>query len=372
MPQSPAGDPRMLAKSFVDPRTVPDAPSRPIFKAMGRRVVAAPSAAQQQAERPFWGKHWNHDVSVIEEAYFGWGNRFLLGMLSAALGRPVRPRQIIKAGFMDVQAPVDGWGKVIDLFNSKRPASELMDGWQNVIDRLTGALAPIGDQQAAAQALALRSTLMSRIAGKIHGAPITLPSWEKAKQDASRAQAEAMSWTAARGAEYAQNLTAQARHGLLTTLVESRQAGEGPGKLASRMFDTFGDLNRDWRRLALTESAMAVQNGILASVDPADGWMADWSAAPNACPYCLAQHHRSFRVVAADDPKRNGDTDLWPGKNNIGRSAHRYSTKLGRYRDRVEMFWPCVPAHPNCACLLTLRPIRGFSRPLKTAPTLKG
>jgi hypothetical protein len=319
-----------------------------------------------------WGPHPDPVVNAIEKAFYGVGQRFLVGILSAALGRNVQPRTLVKAGFLNPQAPIDGWGKVADLFSSKLPATEVMDGWQNVIDRLTGSLVPAGSAQAAGEAMALNSALMSRIFDKMKGPPRVLPAWEVAMGDANRYQREAMAWTRARGAESVVNLTAQARHGLLTTLVESRQAGEGPGKLERRLFDKFSILNRDWRAIALTESAMAVQNGILASVDPADGWMADWSSAPSACPYCLAQHHRSFRVVAPDDPRRNGDTDLWVGKNNIGRSAHRYSTKLGRYRDRVEMWWPCIPCHPWCACLLTLRPIRGFKRPSKTAPSLKG
>ena len=344
---------------------------RPVMKALGRRPVALPSAAQQQAERPFWGKHWDPDVSRIEEEFYRFGQRFLVGLLSCVLGRNVQPRTLVKAGFFDPQAPVDGWGKVIDLFSSKLPPAQVMDGWQNVIDRLTASLVPPGNQQAAAEALALRSSLLSRIEGKVKASPRILPAWEVAKQDATRFQRESMEWTRARGMEYAVNLTAQARHGLLSTLVESKQAGEGPGKLERRLSEKFATLNRDWRRLALTESAMAVQNGILASVDPAEGWMAVWSAAPNACPFCHAQHHRSFRVVAPDDPRRNGETDIWVGKDNIGRSAHRYSTKLGRYRERVEMWWPCVPAHPNCACLLTLRHIRVLP-PRSSKPTLKG
>lgn len=322
--------------------------------------MAMPSSAQEQAERPFWGKHWDPGVSAVEEAFYGWGQKYLLGMLSGCLGRAVAPRAILKSGLaVNPRAPIDGWGQVMELFDGSRPPTEVYDGWQNIVDRLTGALAPQASSVAAGQAMAIRSALMSRIGDKVFNGPKVLPPWEVALADATRLQRETMAWTAARGAEYAVNLTANARHSILTSLVDSRQAQEGPKLLERRLFDKFSALNRDWRRLALTESAMAVQNGLLSSVNPKEGWLAVWHCAPTACPYCLAQRHRRFRVVSADDPAKNGETDIWPGKNNIGRSAHRYSTKQGRFRDRAEMWWPCTPVHPNCACLLTLREARG-------------
>jgi len=230
-----------------------------------------------------------------------------------------------------------------------------MDGWTKVITKLTDALTPAGSAEAAAQGLAMRSHLMFKV-GQAIKAPPVLPDWMKAMDIVEPSQVASMEWTKARGMEYATHLQSSTRHALVTELVTSKQAEEGPGKLERRLLERFGQLNRDWRRIALTESAMAVQNGALASVNPDDGWIATWIAAPNACPYCLAQAKKQLKVVAADDPKRNGDTDVWVGKNNIGRSAHPWDKRAGHKRDKAEMYWPCCPAHPNCACHLSLRP----------------
>jgi hypothetical protein len=261
---------------------------------------------------------------------------------------------------MNPHQPVEGWGRVVDLFDSTKRPEAILDGWEAVIGRLADSITPPGNRQAAAEALAIRSHLLARAVESAQKGP--LPAWGSVWDGASPYEQAALAWTRQRGLEYAQHLTEDARHALVASMIDSRMASESPKGLERRLLDGFGQLNRDWRRIALTESAMAVQNAILGSVDPAEGWVAVWTAAPNACPYCLAQHHRKFRVVAPNDPKRNGDTDLWVGKSNIGRSAHKYSTKLGRFREKPEMWWPCVPCHPNCACLLTVRRARGASK----------
>jgi hypothetical protein len=45
------------------------------------------------------------------------------------------------------------------------------------------------------------------------------------------------------------------------------------------------------------------------------------------------------------------------GKSNWGRSAHLH-TKDGDIRTKDELYWPCCPAHPHCACHLSLRPAK--------------
>ena len=109
---------------------------------------------------------------------------------------------------------------------------------------------------------------------------------------------------------------------------------------------------------ALTETAFAVSNGLLSSVNPAEGWTAEWHAAPNACPFCRNQNMRRFWVVAPDSPTKNGDTQIWVGKTNIGRSASLWSRKLGRERVSSELWWAACPCHPNCACTFVLRRLR--------------
>jgi hypothetical protein len=338
----------------IDPRV-----GRTVLKALGRRRAPAPPsmAGHAETERPFWGPHWDPDVSAIEEAFYGWGQRFLTDLLSAALGKRVRPRTLLKAEVVALPGPSEpsGWGKVLSLFKGGGSPPEILDGWTKVIDSLVAKLVPAGNAQAAAQGLAFRSHLLYKIGEKVSQGPEACPVWSDALAGASPAQVQSMEWTQVRALEFCTALTDNARHTMRQALITSKEAGEGPQALQRRLFDQFGAMNRDWRRIALTETAMAVQNGILSSVDPKEGWLAEWHAAPNACPYCLQQHRKRFRVVDKDAPGKDGNTQMWVGKNNIGRSAHRWSKKEGRWRERFEMWWPCVPVHPNCACLLVLR-----------------
>ena len=344
---SPAPDSRF--GHAPDPRI-----GRPILKALGRR--RAPSSPE--AERPFWGPNPDPAVTPLEDAFYGWGQRTLTGMLSAVLGKKIEPRTIVKAGFMPVNARVSGWGNVVDLFKTGQDPVHLMDGWGKVLDKLTAALAPPGSAEAAAQALALKSHLMFKI-GQSVATPPTLPSWMEALDILEPSQANSMMWTQGRSLDLANNLTTSMRHTLMQELMISKQSGEGPGALERRLLNGFGQLNRDWRRIALTEAAFAVQNGALASVNPDEGWIATWIAAPNACPYCLAQSKKHLKVVSPETPSKDGDTMVWVGKNNWGRSAHLH-TKEGMVRTKLELYWPCCPAHPNCACHLSLRPARSL------------
>jgi hypothetical protein len=116
----------------------------------------------------------------------------------------------------------------------------------------------------------------------------------------------------------------------------------------------FGYLNRDWRRVALTETAMSAASGKLAQVAGMEGWEAIWTGTPNACPFCSRMYGRSFKIVSADKEPKDGDKEVWPGKSNIGRSVSLF-TKDGRKREKGELWWPCIPAHPNCCCSWSIR-----------------
>lgn len=344
-----AVDPRLGAPA-ADSRL--PARTRPALKALARRkAVKEPSTAQVEAERPFWGPHPDPAISAIEEEFYNVGAFFLRDLLAHGLGRPVRTLQ---KSFRPASPPVSGWGELADLFNRDLQPERLMQGWQTVIDRLVVALLPPTSAERAAQSLALKAHLMHR-AGERVSFPERFPSWGRTITEAEPVASRALQWTKVRAAEHMTALTTEARHNLLTCLVTSKEAGEGSGKLQQRLFDSFSAMNRDWRRVALTETAFAVANGTLASVDPAEGWLAEWKAAPNACPFCKAMGTRRFRVVAPDAPRKDGDTQIWVGKSNVGRSAHRFSRKEGRFREPHELWWPACPAHPNCACTLVLR-----------------
>jgi hypothetical protein len=63
---------------------------------------------------------------------------------------------------------------------------------------------------------------------------------------------------------------------------------------------------------------------------------------------------RVFEVVAKPKIGMDPEKFIWPGKHNVGRSAHLYR-KDGTKRTPAELWWPTIPAHPNCMCLWSLR-----------------
>lgn len=330
---------------------------RRLLKAVRSKIPSRPPSAQEtETERPFWGPHPDPDIAFAEDEFYRFGSRFLMGLYAGAMGLQRLPREFARA-FHSAPTHIQGWGQIADLFRRDLSPEHLMTGWEAVIDRLVAALFPVADQEKAAQALALRTHLLHR-AGQRVALPDTLPTWGQAIAQMTKVQSEAMQWTKVRALEFATQLGQRARSRMVQSLIVSRESGESLSKLQQRLFDEFGEQNRDWRRVALTETAFAASNGQLASVDPKEGWLAEWVAGPHACPFCRKMGGVRLRVVSPDKPSKNWDTEVWQGKHNVGRSAYRYSRKEKRTREDHEMWKPALPAHPNCACSWVLRKAR--------------
>lgn len=108
-------------------------------------------------------------------------------------------------------------------------------------------------------------------------------------------------------------------------------------RLAQELYDMYGDQNRDWRRVAITELAMAANDAFLSGQE--EGATVVGSSAADACKHCTGLVSNKTYIVT-NDPKQMTDaygyTHVWPGKSNFGRRAANY--------------WPCVPMHPHCRC----------------------
>lgn len=137
---------------------------------------------------------------------------------------------------------------------------------------------------------------------------------------------ERVAYLAARGAEYIRRLKEAARHAVARVLLLWGENPTGsPEDLERRLGEAFAELNRDWRRVALTEVAHARTAGFLQALP--EGALVEWSAAPDACPSCRRLHGRRFRVRRGPgDPER----EVWPGK----------GWEVG----------PTIPLHPHCRC----------------------
>jgi hypothetical protein len=110
-----------------------------------------------------------------------------------------------------------------------------------------------------------------------------------------------------------------------------------PQKLAQMLFDKFGEQNRDWRRVAITELAMATNDAYLSGCEEGDiVWV---PPVEGACQYCKKYlEGKSFTVThKAELMGHNYDQEMqyvWVGKTNYGHTAATYI--------------PCIPLHPNC------------------------
>ena len=94
-----------------------------------------------------------------------------------------------------------------------------------------------------------------------------------------------------------------------------------PGSsLRTRLLDEFGTLNRDWRRIALTEAGEMANQGFIASQAPGNK-VKRLEQYAGACPFCRKIDGVVMEIVPSDKQDKNSETQIWVGKTNIGRSV---------------------------------------------------
>jgi hypothetical protein len=315
------------------------------MQATARRVVS--SHAAHEVERPMWGPNPEPLRAFVEDHFWFLGNRFLTAFGSLVMGKQVT---IAKA---EGAPKPPGWGEVMKLFQAGGDPQVQMQGWTSLIDSFAQALLPVHSIQDASQVWALRSALLTQIQERVKA--ITTPgAWDKYFHVMPESQKYIAEWTALRGAAFVTKMSKNARQAVLDCLIDAKLGKEGRGNLEVKLREKLGVLNRDWRRIAITETAMAISNGQLASVADSGEWEAVWVAGPNACPFCRKMFGRVFWVVPRFKVGMNPQDVIWPGKHNVGRSPSLYR-KDGTMRTPAELWWPCIPAHPNCMCLWSLR-----------------
>lgn len=108
-------------------------------------------------------------------------------------------------------------------------------------------------------------------------------------------------------------------------------------KLAQELFNAFGDQNRDWRRVAITELAMASTDAFIAGCQDGDQvWV---PPVAGSCKHCQKYLEGKTFTVTTDPAKMGHNYQqemnyVWVGKTNYGRT--------------VSTWVPCIPLHPNC------------------------
>lgn len=256
--------------------------------------------------------------------------------------------------------------------DSKARADYTLDDWLTLIDLLIQTYWPDGVIQSEADYLAIRA----HFAGQLKANLETLPSAAqlKAAQIAQIAallpatfahippeilterDAHILRFAAAQTANLITNLTATTRTRMKTVILDGIKRitlGDRQGtwqKLGQELFDTFGDLNRDWRRIAITETGNATNTGYLSSL-PIGTKVRREEAYRGACPFCQKIRGKILTVVSDEQEPKDWETEVWPSKSNVGRSASPRKRVGGMLIPRTpDELWsiPAGVVHPHC------------------------
>lgn len=169
-------------------------------------------------------------------------------------------------------------------------------------------------------------------------------------------EATMLDYGRAHAAEAIRGVAEATRHRMATMVLQHVQAGiigqrEGTWKyLATRLFDVFSATNRDMRRIAVTEIGEVQNQGYILAKAPGQQ-VRRQEAYRGACDFCRSINGQVFTVVAANARGKDGNTEIWPGKTNVGRSASPRMRVGNALVERTpdEMWWPAAGLqHPNC------------------------
>ena len=140
--------------------------------------------------------------------------------------------------------------------------------------------------------------------------------------------------------------------GIILEHVQAQVLGQKEGTsdyLKTRLFDNFGVLNRDFRRIAVTEIGEVTNQAFIAA-QPIGSKVKRIEAYRGACDFCRSINGRVFEVVSPG-AWTDGQTQVWVGKTNVGRSASPRRRAEGGLIERSEgeRWWAAAGLqHPHC------------------------
>jgi hypothetical protein len=274
--------------------------------------------------------------------------------------RPARPD-----GAMERWTP--GELKLVKLYLETLPPDEFtLDDHMMVVDYIANRYLSPTDMRSEAEWLAVRSALMGRVqanmaraatlseADKLLAAMPNTINEAEARFGMSTVQRAVMEFGRARAAENVTSMSWAERHRVKRIVMrhqEARALGDTSGpSLQSDLLDAMGEMNRDWRRIAVTEAGENQNQGYVASLQPG-AKVRRLEQYRNACPWCRKIDGMVFEVVDASDPDKDGEKAIWVGKTNIGRSAAPRKRMGGQLIEREphEMYWVAAGTqHPHC------------------------
>jgi hypothetical protein len=164
-----------------------------------------------------------------------------------------------------------------------------------------------------------------------------------------RRERELLKLSTANAGLYLKQISDDTKLKIRNVLIDSHITGMGPKQLETRLRETFAGVDRDWRKVAVTESAAIATNAYMLKQD--EGQLIVVQSAVDCCEQCRSMLHGRVFTVLHEEPTDNKlfETCMWEGKNNIGRTRHQKS-KDGKTRPVGQLWTPCIPLHPQCRC----------------------
>jgi hypothetical protein len=256
---------------------------------------------------------------------------------------------------------------LVKIYLEALPQSEwTIADWGLLVDYLVSKNMPEASLAIEAEWLAVRSVFMGKVQAavanlNVAGADTVLaamPLTTKAANEKFKPSdlvKNILAYERARCADNVQAISESTRHRLKTAIMaheQQRLLGATPPKqaLQQNLFDTFADLNRDWRRIATTEVGDAAGNGLIASLKPGTK-VRRIEQYHGACPFCKKIHGMVFTVVDPGKRDKDWDAEVWVGKTNIGRSGAARKRVGDEFVPRTDAEMWKVPAgtvHPHC------------------------
>lgn len=249
------------------------------------------------------------------------------------------------------------------------PAQWALDDHMMAVDYVVQRYLPADELRTEAEWLSTRSGMMGKVqaniaaelitaanADKILGALPSLVSTATSQFHLPALMRNTLEFARVRCAENVRAITESVRHRLRSTIVQhledqQAQVAGTPGQsLEAKLFDQFATLNRDWRRIAVTEAGEAQTQGYVASLVPGTK-VKRVEQYVGACAFCKKIDGVIATVVSPDHPDKDPETMIWPGKNNVGRSASPRKRVGDVLVPRLpEEMWhlPAGLAHPHC------------------------
>lgn len=262
----------------------------------------------------------------------------------------------------------DDFDSVREYLEGKAAADYTPEDWMLMVDWIVQRYLPDQVIRSEAEYLAVRAQIMGKVQANIESAGVAVSAIEHlaAVAPATMATAAAiglneveqsiLDFARVRAADLITDLGDRTRHRLSYLILDHEQkriAGDAEAtlpKLQTRLLDEFSVLNRDWRRIALTEVARDANEGYIAAM-PDGARVRRVEAYADACPFCRKIHGMVFTVVPSSKDPKDGATEVWIGKSNVDRSSaprKRVGDVLVE-RTPSELWWPAAGVqHPNC------------------------